>query len=186
MTKRKFVLLPLFALVLAVLVAGTAATTTGSAEDSQDLTLHAVLAVTGFGSIDSNPVTGWTRITDEQLAGQVVFVDGPSEFAGAGIVATQSSVEQFDSADFSVARALNGVSGGEFTLIGAGGPITTGSYGMHVSNNESCQVLGTGGWRVNDGTYSGSGAINVCTNWDTNFGTFIAQVSITGEISVSD
>lgn len=205
--RKIFAVVLALALVSVITVSGTA-TASAKGKKKQPIEFNATLAVQEITALSSNGNSDWSTIELETLAGigLVNVVEGPAEISNLYLTAAQSSREQFTSNplltpwDTSVKK---GKSKGTFHLSvpvivnhPVYGPIPTaggevlvvGKYNLKVSSSDACQIEGKGKWKskAKNSIIEGKGEITVCTNFVPALGTFVSNVSVTGNAAVAD
>lgn len=74
----------------------------------------------------------------------------------------------------------NGRAHGKFTLYAADGQLYEGSYNSEISTTEGCTISDVGRWSLNSDQAQARGTLEVCLNFDQNWGTFVGPVTMTG------
>jgi len=192
------------ALVGIITVAGTA-TASAKGKHKQQIEFNATLAVVDILGLETNEHSGWSTIELETLAGVglVNLVEGPAELTNLYLSAAQSSHEQFTSDFLPAANVKKGKSKGTFYLSVPefvynpdldmivpvpGETLVVGKYDLKVSSTVECQIYGKGKWKskAKNSIIDGKGSISVCTNFVPAFGTFVTNVSVTGDAALAD
>jgi len=186
----------IFAVVLAITlvsiitISGTA-TASAKGKNKQPIDISSTLFVTGIGDPETNPNSGWSTIESETLAGGLVTVNAGPEILGTTVItAEQSSHEQFTSDFLPAANVKKGKSKGTFYLTSylGGDPLVVGKYSIKVSSTPECQIYGSGKWKskAKNSIIDGHGKITVCTNFVPTYGTFVSEVTVTGNAALAD
>jgi hypothetical protein len=178
------------ALVSIITISGTA-TASAKGNQKQPIDISATLFVTGISDPETNPNSGWSTIESETLVGGLVTVNaGPAILGTTVISAQQSSHEQFTSDFLPAANVKKGKSKGTFYLTSylGGDPLVVGQYSIKVSSIPGCQIWGDGKWKskAKNSIIDGHGKITVCTNFVPAYGTFVSQVTVTGNAALVD
>lgn len=189
-TKRISVLIAAFIAVVALV--SVTSTVSAKGVDRELIAFSSSVAVTGIHGMDTNLHSGWTTIEREDLQGLglINVTAGPAELGGLVLTGHQTTREQF-TGPLPFASVVKGKAFGEFTLtnVFTGEVAVVGDYDLiHISSAPGCQIYGEGKWitKAKNSIIEGHGDISVCTNFMPAYGTFLTQVSVSGNAALVD
>ena len=189
-TKKIPVLIAAFIAVIALV--GVTGTASAKGKDRQPIAFDTLVAVAGIHGVETNLRSGWTTIDREDLQGLglINVTAGPAELGGLVLSGHQGTREQF-TGPLPFASVVKGKAFGQFTLtnVFTGDVAVVGDYDLlHISSAPGCQIYAEGKWitKAKNSVIEGHGDISVCTNFVPGIGTFLTQVSVSGNAALVD